>query len=62
MKQVTYKCDKCGKDISEHGVVIEFKFHSIHNSEVSDTTHNGLNLDVCVDCKKKIVNQLTEAG
>ena len=61
-KKVTYRCDKCGKDISDHGVVIDVKFHNIHESEVSDTTHKGLEIDVCVECKKKIIGQLKAVG
>ena len=60
MKKVTYKCDKCPKDITDHGVVLEVNFHNIHEGKVSENTQNTITLDLCVECKKKIVSQLKE--
>lgn len=60
MKKVTYKCDKCSKDITEHGIVVQVNFRNIHEGKVSDNSENPMTMDLCVECKKKAVNQLKE--
>jgi len=59
MKTVTIKCDKCGKDITDHGIVLEYKFTGIHDGVVvSNAESTTETLELCNECKKKIVSCL----
>jgi hypothetical protein len=54
MKNVTYKCDKCEKDITEHGVILHLSIHNLNDGEISEND-KIIKYELCVECKKKII-------